>query len=347
MKSYREKDKFCQYGKILYFRRVKTAIYMAKKRRKRNKRSGFLKKALCGFLKKTLCMTGVALAVGACIHGTTDGKQLTSHVGKVVEQAQVAVEQAREGVEQLQRMVEQTGNATRKTTHPTGEGWEIPAMRPSDKRVLVRTGYTLSYNDEWKTPNWVAWELTPEELKGKVKRTDFFEADPDLPARVRSEHRDYSGSRYDRGHMAPAGDMKWDEQAMVESFYMSNMCPQAPNLNKGEWRILEEQCRRWTQRGRTPLYIVCGPIVEEGKNHKRIGRAKVTVPDAFFKVVLRLGKTPAAVGFIFPNDDCTAPLSHYAVPVDEVEAITGIDFFPRLPDEQEKALEATNGMEKF
>lgn len=227
------------------------------------------------------------------------------------------------------------------------EALELPAMRKTDTRLLTRTGYTLSYNDAWKIPNWVAWQLTAEEVAGKVKRTDEFLVDPDLPTRFQSEHRDYSGSSYDRGHMAPAGDMKWDEQAMQESFYMSNMCPQAPNLNKGDWRILEEQCRKWAQRYGM-VYVVCGPIVDERiSQKKKIGRNKVLVPDGFFKVVLKLGDKPSAVGFIFPNDDCNSALADYAVSVDQVEAVTGIDFFHRLPDEQENALEATNGMKNF
>jgi endonuclease G len=147
--------------------------------------------------------------------------------------------------------------------------------------------------------------------------------------------------------MAPAGDMKWDERAMQESFYMSNMCPQAPNLNKGDWRVLEERCRKWAERYGT-LFIACGPIVNESVNHKKIGRSnKVLVPDGFFKVVLKLGEHPSAIGFIFPNDDCNAPLESYAVPVDSVEVLTDIDFFHLLPDNQENLLEATNGFKRF
>ena len=173
-----------------------------------------------------------------------------------------------------------------------------------------------------------------------MKRSNEFFTDEDLPVRYRSEHRDYSGSRYDRGHMVPAGDMKWDEQAMKESFYMSNMCPQAPNLNKGDWRILEEQCRKWAQRYGT-LFIACGPIVDKRlSSKKRIGRSKVLVPDGFFKVVLKMGRKPSAIGFVFPNDDCNQSLMEYAMSVDNVEELTGIDFFHHLPDDQEEMLEA-------
>lgn len=225
----------------------------------------------------------------------------------------------------------------------SSDGLELPALSDEEQGVLLkRRGYTLLYNTEWKIPQWVAWKLTAARLQGKAKRTDDFLPDPDLPEKVRSLDKDYAGSRYDRGHMAPAGDMKWDEQAMAESFYLSNICPQASNLNRGDWRELEEKCRVWAQEGEE-LYIVCGPVVKEGVRHKRVGKSKVLVPEGFFKVLLVMGEQPRAVGFLYPNDDCDAPLASYAVPVDSVEQVTGIDFYPALPDETEKRLEAVRG----
>lgn len=212
--------------------------------------------------------------------------------------------------------------------------------------LLHRRGYVAKYNSGNKIPDWVAWKLTSQRLSGTAKRTDNFLPDPDLPETFRSYHADYSRSRYDRGHMAPAGDMKWDQEAMAESFYMSNICPQAPNLNKGDWRELEETCREWAIQYDT-LYIVCGPLFKEEEKVKRVGKSKVAVPHGFFKVLLKLGDSPAAVGFLFPNDDCNASLSAYAVPVDSVEQVSGIDFFPALPDEAEGQLESVNGFSLF
>ncbi len=212
--------------------------------------------------------------------------------------------------------------------------------------LLRRRGYVVKYNLNYKIPDWVAWRLTSQRLNGTAKRTDNFLPDPDLSETSRSYHADYSRSRYDRGHMAPAGDMKWDQEAMSESFYMSNICPQAPNLNKGDWRELEEACREWALRYDT-LYIACGPLFTEGEKVKRVGKSKVAVPHGFFKVLLKLGDSPAAVGFLFPNDDCNSPLSAYAVPVDSVERVSGIDFFPALPDEAEGQLESVNGFSLF
>lgn len=317
-----------------------------RKRKKKNRHTGL----------KLLVLGGLILATVACFHKMSGGKELAQQAQKVVEQTQEVAKQARKAVEEAKEEVELIKESLKEanlTTQPATydkeneEKWEMPAKRMEDTRILERMAYTLSYNDEWRIPNWVAWELTPEEVKGKAKRTDFFETDFDLPKRARSEYHDYRGSDYDRGHMAPAGDMKWDEEAMKESFYMSNICPQAPQLNRGDWRILEENCREWAKQHRTPIYIVCGPIVDEDKTHKRIGKNKVTVPDAFFKVVMKLGRRPSAVGFIFPNDDCNESLESYAMPVDSVESVTGIDFFHLLPDDQENELEAKNGFKLF
>ena len=150
---------------------------------------------------------------------------------------------------------------------------------------------------------------------------------------------DYTKSGYDRGHMAPAADMKWNKQAMEESFYMSNICPQNPNLNRGDWNDLEEKSRQWAKKYGA-VYIACGPIYDT-KRPKRIGNNKVAVPHAFYKVILiNDKKNPQAIGFIFPNSAGHKPLKKYMVTVDSVEKRTDIDFFPALPDEIENRIEA-------
>ncbi len=163
-----------------------------------------------------------------------------------------------------------------------------------------------------------------------------------LPAQVAAYDSAEPGihaSGYDRGHMAPAADMKWSKQAMAESFYMSNICPQNPNLNRGDWNDLEEKSRQWAKKYGA-VYIACGPVYDHGKP-KRIGNNKVAVPDAFYKVILiNDSKTPQAIGFLFPNKAGHKPLKKYIVTVDSVEKRTGIDFFPALPDEVENRIEA-------
>lgn len=216
---------------------------------------------------------------------------------------------------------------------------EIPIMRSNiGGQILKRKGYTLSYNADYKTSQWVAWELTRKETKGKEGRTDKFLLDPDVLG-AKAYTSDYTKSGYDRGHMAPAADMKWSRQAMEESFFMSNICPQNPNLNRGDWNDLEEKSRQWAKKYGA-VYIACGPIYDT-KRPKRIGNNKVAVPDAFYKVILiNDKKNPKAIGFIFPNKAGHKPLNKYIVTVDSVEKRTNIDFFPTLPDEIENRIEA-------
>ena len=216
---------------------------------------------------------------------------------------------------------------------------ETPArLKLVPEQILRRTGYTASYNSDRRVPNWVAWHLTPSRLTGDAKRSgSAFHEDEEVPE-PRAVHFDYVRSGYDRGHMCPAGDNKWSVVAMDESFLLTNVCPQAPSLNRGDWNEMEQACRKWAKQY-GDLYIVCGPIFYKGKT-KTIGVNKVAVPEAFFKVVLCMKGEPKAIGFIYKNGDGNRPKGDYANSVDEVERITGIDFFPSLPDNVEKKVEA-------
>lgn len=217
---------------------------------------------------------------------------------------------------------------------------EIPSM-PNGKQgqVIQRTGYTLAYDKKTKTPQWVAWELTKEETKGNHERTDKFLPDPNVEG-AKVVTTDYTGSGYDRGHMAPAGDMKWSKKAMEESFYMSNICPQIHHLNTGDWNELEANTRKWARRYGS-VYVTCGPIYNGRRRTQYIGKNRVKVPDAFFKVILiQSPKKTCALGFFFENEAGQRPLNEYLVSVDYLEQTTGIDFFPALPDELENTLEA-------
>lgn len=219
---------------------------------------------------------------------------------------------------------------------------EIPApLANRSELILHRKGYATSYNKDLKIPNWVAWELTPEKLVERESRSDKFLPDPDLPEDEAVTTNDYKGAGLDRGHLCPAGDNRWNWKAMQESFYMTNICPQDHNLNRGDWKELEEACRLWAQR-EGKIYIVCGPILYKQK-HRTIGKQhRITVPEAFFKVVLCMNsKSPKAIGFIYKNASGNHPLDSYVNSVDEVERITGIDFFPSLPNEVEEKVEAT------
>lgn len=203
-------------------------------------------------------------------------------------------------------------------------------------QIIEHLGYTVSYNTLWHVPNWVAYQLTKAETYGDVPRANTFYADPQAHGVVISTS-DYKNSGYDRGHMAPAADMKWSRQAMAESFYLSNVCPQNHTLNSGDWRELEERVRLYAQ-WYGELFVVCGPIVSE--NAPTIGYNNIVVPESFFKVLLR--KTDAgyeAIGFVFKNQAGNKSLSSYVVSVDSAEKLSGIDFFGFLPDNVENKIE--------
>lgn len=221
---------------------------------------------------------------------------------------------------------------------PTAEELEIPVMTAPRKGQIIRhTGYTVSYNENLRLPNWVAYELTRQETQGNAQRTDRFIADPQVKG-VIATNADYTRSGYDKGHMAPAADMKWSVTAMKESFYFSNMCPQHPELNRRKWKDLEEKIRDWAIAD-SAIIIICGPIVEDSA--QKIGKNRVVVPQKFFKVILSpFVDNPRAIGFLFDNERSVAPLGTYVVSVDSIETLTGMDFFVPLPDELEDSIEA-------
>lgn len=225
-------------------------------------------------------------------------------------------------------------------TNPSNELVLTNLAKITDNRasqIIEHLGYTVSYNTDWHIPNWVAYQLTKAETLGKAPRADVFLPDPQAQGIVIGSS-DYSNSGYDRGHMAPAADMKWSKQAMMESFYLTNVCPQNHNLNGGDWRDLEERVRLYAQ-WYGELFIVCGPIVSA--NAKTIGHNKIVVPDSFYKVLLKKNESSYdAIGFVFRNQAGHKPISSYVLTVDSVEALSGIDFFTFLPDAIESSVEA-------
>lgn len=204
---------------------------------------------------------------------------------------------------------------------------------------VLRTyrGMDLSFNPRCHIPNWVAWELTADETFGDVTRTNKFSSDPEVEGCAKTW--DYSYSGYDRGHMAPAGDMKWSQEAMTETFLLTNICPQVKSLNAGSWKGLEEKCRQWAEAD-SAIYIVCGPVID-GDPIEYIGDSRVYVPRMFFKAIISPYSTPArGIGFIMPNEKVKGGMQACAVTIDSIEALTGHDFFSSLPDEIEDEIES-------
>lgn len=218
--------------------------------------------------------------------------------------------------------------------------YEMPAsLKDRPEQILRRVGYTASYNRQTKNPNWVAWHLTKDHTRGNHQRAqEVFSEDEDVRL-PRATDQDYYSSRYDRGHMCPAGDNKWSQEAMTQSFLFTNICPQNHGLNKYEWNDLEILCRDWARKYGA-VDIVCGPLYGKPETQKTIGKNKVWVPDAFFKVILCRRGTPKAIGFVYRNEGRKQVMEEAVRTVDEVERLTGIDFFPSLEDETERKVEA-------
>ena len=220
--------------------------------------------------------------------------------------------------------------------------YEIPVFTKKHPEILLEQySYTVSYNPDLCIPNWVAWELNAEKLVERESRNSKFLPNPKLSEDLAVTTKEYTGSGWDRGHMCPAGDNKYHWRAMNESFYMTNICPQNHNLNRGDWKELEEACRRWAEV--EPVYIACGPIMYKTPKYGYIGKKfEIRIPDAFFKVVLtglQSGK-PRAIGFIYKNESGNNKRDKYVNSVDEVERITSMDFFSALPDDVERIVEA-------
>ena len=213
----------------------------------------------------------------------------------------------------------------------------------SDDQIIAHTHYTLSYSESNEQAIWVYYVLIPEMMNGTVSRTDDFREDKSV-VQGSASLEDYKGSGYDRGHLAPAADMKFNLTSMSESFYLSNMSPQDASFNRGGWKKLEELVRTWCLT-ENKLYVVTGPIFLDNKG--TIGMNNVTVPGYYYKIIYDPTDEQKMIGFIIPNEKLTNSLVSYVVTVDKIEGLTGIDFFSQLDDAIEDNLEGITNSDKW
>lgn len=201
---------------------------------------------------------------------------------------------------------------------------------------LKKAGFTLGYSFQYRQAVWVAYTLTAEELQSKrVPRQNQFMVDSAI--KLRPVHpKDYYRSGYDKGHLAPAADMTYSVTSMSHSFLMTNISPQIPGCNRGIWKRVENQVRRWAVK-EEKLYVITGPIFSQ--NPSKMGAGAIPIPEAFYKVILDLTPPMKMIGFIVPNQTSKRRVFSFAVSVDTVEQATGYDFFSLLDDELENRLE--------
>lgn len=203
--------------------------------------------------------------------------------------------------------------------------------------VVEHSHFALSYSEPFEQAEWVAYALKKEHLTNDNRKRPYFIEDPMVKTKS-ADWRNYRGSGYDRGHLCPAGDRRFSEQAYNETFYTSNISPQDRDFNAGVWNRLEIQVRAWA-KAYDEVFVVTGGILEEGL--EEIGDEAVDVPRFYYKIVARgTSKNPKVVAFILLGKESNRPLRQFATSVDEIEQRTGIDFFEKLPDDLENELES-------
>lgn len=203
--------------------------------------------------------------------------------------------------------------------------------------VINHNHFSLSYSERYEQAEWVAYTLKKNHLTYDDRKRPYFIEDPKVRTKS-ADWRNYKGSGYDRGHLCPAGDRRFSEYAYNETFYTSNISPQNNDFNGGIWHRLEKQVRYWTKKHGT-LHIVTGGILENGL--ATIGDEDVAIPDYFYKIVSRgSAENPTVIAFLFPHEESTLPLQKFAISIDELERLTKIDFFEKMPNSLENKFES-------
>lgn len=212
---------------------------------------------------------------------------------------------------------------------------------PENVSLIKHAFYEIGFNTKYHLPAWTYYSLTKQHLELAVlDRKGSFVKDPFANSAEQAGNDDYSASGYDKGHMVPCEDMSFSEQAMKETFYYSNCAPQTTELNRGEWKALEELAREWAVSN-GELLIFSGPVLEEGL--KTIGEDKIPVPEKFYKILaLHSAQNYKAIAFIMPNQTSILDSpENYACSIDSVEKLTGLDFFMDFPDNLEAQFEGS------
>jgi len=212
---------------------------------------------------------------------------------------------------------------------------------PCDQ-IIEREGYALGYSRQHGQPLWVAYRLTANEATNRVvKYSGRFFYDPEVRTGTASP-KDYAKSDYARGHLAPVADMRFGTNVMLQSFSMANVSPQWPQFNVGIWKRLEKAVRDMAVREGS-VFVFTGPVFLAEKSASRTAVNGILVPDAFYKVVLVEKPPLRMLGYVVPNEASSRKLDKFATSVDEVEKLTGLDFFFSMPFDVQAELESQVG----
>ena len=211
-------------------------------------------------------------------------------------------------------------------------------------QIVHHQNYSLSYSEPYEQAEWVAYELKSSHLSSTNHKRPYFEIDNAVKSGA-AHWRNYKQSGYDRGHLCPAGDRRFSKAAHDETFLTSNISPQEHQFNAGVWNRLEQKVRYWAKKY-DGVFVVTGGILKDGL--KTIGEERVAVPNQFYKIVLdNTNGKPKVLAFLMNHNDSDMPLYKFVVSVDEVEKLTGIDFFPELDDAIENKIEASSSYKNW
>ena len=232
-------------------------------------------------------------------------------------------------------------SAQEEPNQPTDGGVSANFYLPrinNDDQIIEHQMFTLNYVEQYEVAAWVAYFIRQDEIDRRLERENEFMPDP-LVRTGSALSSDYSRSGYDRGHLCPAGDFNASRVTKKETFYMSNITPQEPYFNRGIWNDLEVKFRDWVNRD-GDIFMVTGPVLRDGL--ETIGRSnRIAVPEYFYKVAFcKADGKPKMIAFLMKNEPSNKSLKSFVVTVDEIEKLTGIDFFPKLPDNLENRLES-------
>lgn len=219
---------------------------------------------------------------------------------------------------------------------------------------LEHTAYCFEYSEDHEQSKWVAHMITPEVeelgsgrtndfridplvLTGTAEQNDYFNYDP-----TRKEGDQYDGFGYDRGHLAPSADFRWYGEAVSESYYYSNMSPQHPDLNREKWADLESMLRSYVIRNNVPLAIITAPVLTDDLSKIKQSPNRLSIPKFYLKIAYD-HTNKRAIGFLMANKELSRPLDMYTITVDELEKLTGYDFFPNI----DESIEATYDVKEW
>ncbi len=203
-------------------------------------------------------------------------------------------------------------------------------------KIIKHEFYTLSYNEKYEQAEWVAYELKENMIvKNSFKRPYFIE--DELVDSNSADWRNYKKSGYDKGHLCPAGDMKFSKNAFEDTFFTSNISPQKHNFNAGIWNRLEEKTRYWAQKYKS-IYVITGSLLNN--NLKTIGKEAVAVPEFYYKILVQKNKNSyKMIAFLMASQESKLALYEFVKSTDDIEKLTGVDFFAKIPDEIESKIE--------